>query len=115
MSLTMAEEELFELEMFIRGLSLLIIFSVLVFVGIAYHRTRIRRLLILFLLAGLLAINILLDMVEYIEKGIPFFGSITSTLELIIALLLLATVVHRFKLTGFEQGAGFFNWIQRGQ
>lgn len=43
--------------------------------GIAYHCTRVQRLLVLFLLAGLLAINILLDMVEHIEKGIPFFGS----------------------------------------
>lgn len=92
----MVQEELFELEMVIRGLSLLIIFSILVFVSIAYYRTRLQRLLILFLLAGLLVINILLDIIEHIEEGIPFFGIITSTLGLIIALLLLATVVKRF-------------------
>lgn len=93
----MVEGELFELEMFIRGLSLLIIFSVLVFVSIAYYRTRIRRLLILFLLAGLLAVNVLLDIVEHVEAGLPFMGIVTSTLGLIIALLLLATVVQRFR------------------
>ena len=93
----MVQEELFELEMLIRSISLLIIFAVLVFVSIAYYRTRIQRLLILFLLAGLLAINILLDIIEHVEAGIPFFGIITSTLGLIIALLLLATVVQRFK------------------
>lgn len=92
----MVEEELLELEMLIRGASLLIIFAVLVFVSIAYYRTRIQRLLILFLLAGLLAINILLDVIEHVERGVPFFGVITSTLGLIIALLLLATVIQRF-------------------
>jgi hypothetical protein len=93
----MVEEELLELEMIIRGLSLLILFAVLVFVSIAYYRTRIRRLLVLFLLAGLLGINILLDIIEHLEAGVPFFGIVTSTLELIIAFLLLATVVQRFK------------------
>lgn len=93
----MVEEELFELEMVIRGFSLLIISAILVFVIIAYYRTRIRRLLILFLLAALLAINIVLDIIEHIEAGVPFFGIITSTLGLIIALLLLATVVRRFR------------------
>lgn len=94
----MVQEELFELEIVIRSISFLIIFGVLMFVSIAYYRTRIQRLLILFLLGGLLAINILLDMIEHLTAvGISFFGLITSTLGLIIALLLLATVVKRFK------------------
>lgn len=78
----MVEEELLELEMIIRGLSLLIIFAILLFVSIAYYRTRIQRLLVLFLLAGLLGINILLDIIEHLEAGVPFFGIITSTLGL---------------------------------
>lgn len=93
----MVEEELLELEMIIRGLSLLIIFAILLFVSIAYYRTRIQRLLVLFLLAGLLGINILLDIIEHLEAGVPFFGIITSTLGLMIALLLLATVLQRFQ------------------
>lgn len=93
----MVEEELLELEMIIRGLSLFIIFTVLVFVSIAYYRTRIQRLLVLFLLSSLLGLNILLDIIEHLEAGVPFFGLMTSTLGLIIALLLLATVVQRFK------------------
>lgn len=93
----MVEGELLELEMIIRGLSLLIIFAILLFVSIAYYRTRIQRLLVLFLLAGLLGINILLDIIEHLEAGVPFFGIITSTLGLMIALLLLATVLQRFQ------------------
>jgi high-affinity Fe2+/Pb2+ permease len=94
----MTEIELFEPETFIRALTLLITTAVFVVTALAYYRTRIRRVLILALLAALLATDLLLEVGdEFLEEGIPNFELLTSLFALGIALLLLATVVWRFE------------------
>jgi phosphoglycerol transferase MdoB-like AlkP superfamily enzyme len=94
----MSEVELFEPEMFIRVLTLLITMMVFLVTAIAYYRTRVRRVLILALLAALLATDLLLEVGdEFVEEGIPYFELLTSLFALGISLLLLATVVWRFE------------------
>lgn len=88
----------FEPEMIVHGLTLAIILVILVFVGIAYYRTRLRQLLVLFLLAALLGLNVFVTLSEDIlEGGVPYFGLLTSLLGLGIAVLLLITIGRRFK------------------
>lgn len=94
----MTEIELFEPETFIRVLTLLIITAVFLVTALAYYRTRVRRVLILALLAALLATDLLLEVGDdFLEEGIPHFELLTSLFALGIALLLLATVVWRFE------------------
>jgi hypothetical protein len=85
----MSELELFEPETLIRSLTLLITTVVFLITALAYYRTRMRRVLILALLAALLATDLLLE--------VPYFELLTSLFALVIALLLLATVVWRFE------------------
>lgn len=88
----------FEPEFLIHGLTLAIVLVILAFVGIAYYRTRLRQLLVLFLLAALLGLNVLVSFGEDIlEEGVPYFGLLTSLLGLGIAVLLLLTIARRFK------------------
>ena len=62
-----------ELETLINLLTLLTVLVVVVFVGIAYYRTRIRRLLVLLLLAGLLGVNmVVLIAEEVLKEAIPY-------------------------------------------
>lgn len=87
-----------EVEFLLQGLSLLIILVVIVFVGIAYYRTRLRRLLVLLLLAGLLAVNVVIELAEHLlVEGVPYDRLVTSLFGLLIAVLLLATVIRRFE------------------
>jgi high-affinity Fe2+/Pb2+ permease len=93
----MTEIELFEPETFIRALTLLVTMAVVLVTALAYYRTRIRRILVLALLAALLATDLLLEIGdEFFEEGIPYFELLTSLFALGIALLLLSTVVWRF-------------------
>lgn len=86
-----------EAELFVDTLTLLVTLAVLAFVGIAYVRTRIRRLLVLFLLAGLLAVNMVVSLAEDIlEGGVPYVELLSSLFALGLALLLLATVLRQF-------------------
>jgi high-affinity Fe2+/Pb2+ permease len=94
----MSEIELFEPDTFIRTLTLVVTMAVFLVTAIAYYRTRVRRVLILALLAALLATDLLLEIGdEFLEEGIPHFELLTSLFALGIALLLLATVVWRFE------------------
>ncbi|ERG89548.1 MAG: hypothetical protein J07HX5_01714 [halophilic archaeon J07HX5] len=94
----MTEIELLDPETVIRGLTLLITTAVFLVTAITYYRTRVRRVLILALLAALLATNLLLEVGdEFLEEGIPYFELLTSLFALGIALLLLITVVRRFE------------------
>lgn len=94
----MTELELFEPETLIRTLTLLITIVVFLITALTYYRTRVSRVLILALLAGLLATDLLLEVGdEFLEEGIPYFELLTSLFGLGIALLLLATVVWRFE------------------
>mgnify|MGYP000660493569 CR=1 FL=1 len=87
-----------EPELIVHGLTLAIVLVILVFVGIAYYRTRIRQLLVLLLLAALLGLNVFITLSEDIlEEGVPYFGLLTSLLGLGIALLLLITIARRFR------------------
>ena len=86
-----------EFEFIINAITLVVITIILVFVSIAYHRTGIRRLLVLFLLAALIGVNMVIATVEDILKqGLPYLELFSSLLALGIALLLLATVVRQF-------------------
>lgn len=86
-----------EAEILISSLTLLVVLVVLAFVGVAYYRTRIRRLLVLFLLAALLGVNMVVTLAEdFLEQGIPYIEILTSLFALGIALLLLVTIVRRF-------------------
>jgi high-affinity Fe2+/Pb2+ permease len=94
----MTEIELFEPKTLIRALTLLVTTAVFVVTALAYYRTRIRRVLVLALLAALLATDLLLEVGdEFLEEGVPNFELLTSLFALGIALLLLATVVWRFE------------------
>ena len=87
-----------EPELVVRGITLTIVIVVLAFVGIAYHRTRLRQLFVLFLLALLLGLNVAVGLGdEVLENGVPFFGLLDSLFALGIALLLLATIARRFR------------------
>jgi high-affinity Fe2+/Pb2+ permease len=93
----MTEIELFEPETFIRALTLLVTMIVVLVTAFAYYRTRVRRILVLALLAALLATDLILEVGdEFFEEGIPHFELLTSLFALGIALLLLSTVVWRF-------------------
>lgn len=93
----MTEIELFEPETFIRALTLLVTMIVVLVTAFAYYRTRVRRILVLALLAALLATDLMLEVGdEFFEEGIPHFELLTSLFALGIALLLLSTVVWRF-------------------
>lgn len=86
-----------EAELLINAATLVIVLVVLVFVGVAYYRTRIRRLLVLFLLAALLGVNMVVTLAEdFLERGIPYLDLLSSLFALGIALLLLTTIVRRF-------------------
>jgi len=88
---------LFEPETFIRALTLLVTMIVVLVTAFAYYRTRVRRILVLALLAALLATDLMLEVGdEFFEEGIPHFELLTSLFALGIALLLLSTVVWRF-------------------
>lgn len=85
-----------EVETILSGLTLVVVLVVLVFVSIAYYRTRIRRLLVLFLLAALLGINMLVTLAEEtLEEGVPAFDLLSSLFAFGIAFLLLLTVLYR--------------------
>jgi uncharacterized membrane protein len=87
-----------EAEIVVNAVTLVIILIVLVSVGIAYYRTRIHRLLVLLLLAALLGINMAVTIAEeFLEEGIPQIELLSSLFALGIALLLLTTVVRRFR------------------
>ncbi|MEZ3171167.1 hypothetical protein ABNG03_11180 [Halorubrum sp. RMP-47] len=93
----MTEIELFEPETFIRALTLLVTMIVVLVTAFAYYRTRVRRILVLALLAALLATDLILEVGDdFFEEGIPHFELLTSLFALGIALLLLSTVVWRF-------------------
>lgn len=93
----MTEIELFEPETLIRVLTLLVTTTVVLVTALAYYRTRVRRVLILALLAALLTTDLLLEVGDdFFEDGIPYFELLTSLFALGIALLLLSTVVWRF-------------------
>jgi high-affinity Fe2+/Pb2+ permease len=93
----MTEIELFELETFIRALTLLVTMIVVLVTAFTYYRTRVRRILVLALLAALLATDLMLEVGdEFFEEGIPHFELLTSLFALGIALLLLSTVIWRF-------------------
>ena len=86
-----------EAEIVINSITLLVVLVVLAFVGVAYYRTRIRRLLVLFLLAALLGLNMVVALAEdFLEEGIPYIELLSSLFALGLALLLLATIIHRF-------------------
>ena len=86
-----------EAELVVNALTLLVALVVLAFVGVAYARTRIRRLLVLFLLAGLLGVNMAVSLAEdVLEGGVPHVELLSSLFALGLALLLLATVVRQF-------------------
>lgn len=87
-----------EAELIISAITLLVVLVILAFVGVAYYRTRLRRLLVLFLLAGLLGVNMLVTMAEdFLERGVPYIELLSSLFALGIALLLLVTIVRRFE------------------
>lgn len=87
-----------EAELIISAITLLIVLVILAFVGVAYYRTRIRRLLILFLLAALLGVNMVVTIAEeFLEQGVPYIELLSSLFALGIALLLLITIVRRFR------------------
>lgn len=87
-----------EPELIVRGLTLAIALVILIFVGIAYYRTRIRQLLVLLLLAALLGLNVSITLFEdVLEEGVPYFDLLSSLLGLGIALLLLITIARRFR------------------
>lgn len=86
-----------ELELVVNALTLLVVLVVLVFVAVAYYRTRIRRLVVLFLLAALLGLNMVASIgEELLEESVPFLDVLASLFGLGIALLLLITIVRRF-------------------
>lgn len=86
-----------EVEILVNLVTLAVVLVVIAFVSVAYYRTRIRSLLVLFLLAALLGVNMLVGISEeFLEEGIPYIGVLTSLLSLGIALLLLITIVRRF-------------------
>ena len=94
----MSEFELLEPETLVNVATLLVTLTVFLITAVAYYRTRIRRVLVVSLLAALLATNILVEEGdEFLEEGIPNFELLTSLFALGIALLLLATVVRRFE------------------
>ena len=85
-------------ELVVNALTLVVITVVLVFVGIAYSRTGLRRVLVLFLLAALIGVNMVVATVEdFLAQAIPYIELISSLLALGISLLLLATVVRQFR------------------
>jgi hypothetical protein len=86
-----------DVEFLVNAVTLAVVLVVLVFVSIAYYRTRLRGLLVLFLLAALLGVNMGVSLAEeFIEAGVPYLDLLTSLLSLGIALLLLVTIVRRF-------------------
>lgn len=86
-----------EIEFLVNVVTFAIVLVVLAFVGIAYYRTRINRLLVLLLLSALLGTNMLVAIAEeFLEKGAPYIDLLTSLLSLGIAVLLLVTVISRF-------------------
>lgn len=87
-----------EAEVVVSGVTLVVVLIILVLVGIAYYRTRIRRLLVLWLLAALLGVNMVVTLAEeFLEEGVPRIELLSSLFALGIALLLLITVVRRFR------------------
>ena len=87
-----------EAELIISTITLLVVLVVLAFVGVAYYRTRLRRLLVLFLLAGLLGVNMVVTIAEdFLERGVPYIELLSSLFALGIAVLLLVTTVRRFR------------------
>lgn len=89
-----------EVEFVINSVTLLVVLVVLAFVGVAYYRTRIRRLLVLFVLAALLGVNMAVTLAEdVLERGVPHVEVLSSLFALGIALLLLLTAVRRFSWT----------------
>ena len=87
-----------EAELLISATTLLIVLVILAFVGVAYYRTRLRRLLVLFLLALLLGVNMVVTITEeFLEQGVPYIELLSSLFALGIALLLLITIVRRFR------------------
>lgn len=86
-----------EAELLINTATLLIVLVVLAFVGVAYYRTGIRRLLVLFMLAALLGVNMVVALAEeFLEQGVPYIELLSSLFALGIAVLLLVTIVRRF-------------------
>lgn len=87
-----------EAELIISTITLLVVVVILAFVGVAYYRTRLRRLLVLLLLAVLLGVNMLVSIAEeFLEQGVPYIELLSSLFALGIALLLLVTIVRRFE------------------
>ena len=87
-----------EAELIISAMTLLVVVVILAFVGVAYYRTRLRRLLVLLLLAVLLGVNMVVSIAEdFLEQGVPYIELLSSLFALGIALLLLVTIVRRFE------------------
>lgn len=87
-----------EAELIISAITLLVVVVILAFVGVAYYRTRLRRLLVLLLLAVLLGVNMVVSIAEeFLEQGVPYIELLSSLFALGIALLLLVTIVRRFE------------------
>lgn len=85
-----------EVELLVNVLTLAVVLVVLGFVSVAYYRTRIRQLLVLFLLSALLGVNMVVAIAEeFLEEAFPVLDVLTSVLSLGIALLLLATILRR--------------------
>lgn len=87
-----------EAELIISTITLLVVVVILAFVGVAYYRTRLRRLLVLLLLAILLGVNMVVSIAEeFLEQGVPYIELLSSLFALGFALLLLVTIVRRFE------------------
>ena len=86
-----------EAELIVNSITLVIVAVILVFVGVAYYRTRITGLLVILLLATLVGANMIVATAEDLLAGIfPHLELFSSLLALGTALLLLATVIRRF-------------------
>ena len=86
-----------EAELIVNSVTLVIVAVVLLFVGVAYYRTRLTGLLIVLLLATLVGANMIVATAEdLLARRFPHLELFSSLLALGTALLLLATVIRRF-------------------
>lgn len=86
-----------EAELIVNSVTLVIVAVVLLFVGVAYYRTRLTGLLIVLLLATLVGANMIVATAEDLLAGsFPRLELFSSLFALGTALLLLATVIRRF-------------------
>lgn len=86
-----------EAELIVNSATLVIVAVVLVFVGVAYYRTRVTGLLVILLLSTLVGVNMIVATVEdLLARSFPHLELVSSFLALGTALLLLVTVIRRF-------------------